>query len=382
MARSSHSQQFRVLVEKCYTLKIRGKLGMVGECIFPFIMVLLIQILFLTSGTNVNQKLPLPEGYVTSEPKFVQIPMLFNPLLVAPDDGGVSSQMLDLFTQSIVGEFQDVLGGDTDDRIVFSEQLIDYLTDLGFLDPDTGEPVNKEVEDLLEPFQPLLDPSLPISDAESELYLGLIFSQIQRFDTETALEEEYTASNGTAVAGVVLELPTDILAGLDDIQYKIRLNSFSSPEPNQLYVGNVRAYNPAPTEIYDDLRFTALQVHMNRVVLGTQVAINGGTENEIFAAMRSFTVQLRRFPNDDLKIVTTADTIRDTLVRYAAAPIFTLGYLFMFYRLVNALTEEKETRIKDTMQIMGMYPSAYWWSWWFSTFTITFATLIFPCIVK
>ena len=40
-----------------------------------------------------------------------------------------------------------------------------------------------------------------------------------------------------------------------------------------------------------------------------------------------------------------------------------MAYLYPTSRFIKSLVEEKELRIKETLLIMGLRPSAHWWAW-------------------
>ena len=47
-----------------------------------------------------------------------------------------------------------------------------------------------------------------------------------------------------------------------------------------------------------------------------------------------------------------------------------ISYIVPFTRLVNKLVSEKETKVKESMKMMGMVDSAFWMSYLITYFTI------------
>ncbi|XP_078687656.1 phospholipid-transporting ATPase ABCA3-like isoform X4 [Branchiostoma floridae x Branchiostoma belcheri] len=188
------------------------------------------------------------------------------------------------------------------------------------------------------------------------------------FDMARTVAEEQTTYYGA----IVFYIEPNATSLPNDVHYAIRLphdiagtrktwatertyQTFSRPGPRQ--TGDRADYKA---------RFLVLQAAVDTVLIQHQAAANGSAN-----ALQDVEIQLQQFPYPKWR----EDTFLQT-ISFLLPLILTLAFIYTAGMMVKELVYEKETRLKESMKMMGLANWVHWLAWFLKNLLFLLLTVV------
>ncbi|XP_066289391.1 phospholipid-transporting ATPase ABCA3-like isoform X2 [Branchiostoma lanceolatum] len=193
------------------------------------------------------------------------------------------------------------------------------------------------------------------------------------FDMARTVAEEQTTYYGA----IVFYVEQNATALPKDVHYAIRLShdiagTRKTWSTERTYPGFSR---PGPRTAGDranyKARFLVLQAAVDSVLIRHLAAANGSA-----AALQDVEMQLQQFPYPKWR----QDTFLQT-ISFLLPLILTLAFIYTAGMMVKELVFEKETRLKESMKMMGLANWVHWLAWFLKNLLFLLLTVVPICLV-
>eukprot|EP00058_Branchiostoma_floridae_P014356 XP_002599844.1 hypothetical protein BRAFLDRAFT_95534 [Branchiostoma floridae] len=188
------------------------------------------------------------------------------------------------------------------------------------------------------------------------------------FDMARTVAEEQTTYYGA----IVFYIDQNATALPKDVHYAVRL-------PHDI-AGNRKTWvtertyptfsRPGPRQTGDNAnykaRFLVLQAAVDTVLIRHQAAANGSA-----GALQDVEIQLQQFPYPKWR----EDTFLQT-ISFLLPLIQTLAFIYTAGMMVKELVYEKETRLKESMKMMGLANWVHWLAWFLKNLLFLLLTVV------
>ncbi|XP_078609223.1 phospholipid-transporting ATPase ABCA3-like isoform X2 [Branchiostoma floridae x Branchiostoma japonicum] len=188
------------------------------------------------------------------------------------------------------------------------------------------------------------------------------------FDMARTVAEEQTTYYGA----IVFYIDQNATALPKDVHYAVRL-------PHDI-AGNRKTWvtertyptfsRPGPRQTGDNAnykaRFLVLQAAVDTVLIRHQAAANGSA-----GALQDVEIQLQQFPYPKWR----EDTFLQT-ISFLLPFIQTLAFIYTAGMMVKELVYEKETRLKESMKMMGLANWVHWLAWFLKNLLFLLLTVV------
>ncbi|KAK5576635.1 hypothetical protein RB653_007779 [Dictyostelium firmibasis] len=199
---------------------------------------------------------------------------------------------------------------------------------------------------------------------------NLTLTQVESFfiemNNQSMMEEYFSINKDNVFAGIWFN-NSALTTSTHSFQYNIRLDSddiMDTEEP-------IKEDSTADSEIYLKKHFAATQVAMDQAIFG------------YFNLNKVLMVKGQRYPDPWTELWQKWIQGRDGIFIDAGSVFITAALMIFGFRLVTDLVIEKETKIRESMKMMGLNDLAYFTSWIITSLTTALpVNLLISIILK
>jgi hypothetical protein len=177
--------------------------------------------------------------------------------------------------------------------------------------------------------------------------------KMQWHETEGAALEYIDETNAAERTWALLDL-TDWPTNGDsmDVQYKIRMNYTTLPNTNEIIDFVSVGLNTEYQQYYLS-GFLTLQQTLN------EFAFSYTRQGDCLASVQT----IGNVWSMPMPTAAFSQNVFFLAVGYLLGLAIAMAFLYPTSRLIKSIVEEKETRMRETLYILGVKPWANWWSW-------------------
>ncbi|KAM9962595.1 hypothetical protein ACTFIR_005509 [Dictyostelium discoideum] len=156
-------------------------------------------------------------------------------------------------------------------------------------------------------------------------------------------------------------------SGTNPFQYNIRVDSDDVMDTEEL----IKEDDTSDSEVYVKKRFVATQVAMDQAIFS------------YFGLNKTLNVKGQRYPDPWTELWQKWIQGRDGIFKDAGSVFITAALMIFGFRLITDLVIEKETKIRESMKMMGLNDLAYFISWMITSLVTALpVNLIISIILK
>ncbi|KYQ89278.1 ABC transporter A family protein [Tieghemostelium lacteum] len=182
-------------------------------------------------------------------------------------------------------------------------------------------------------------------------------SYFKQFENQQSMELYFTNNSKTVLGGVWFE-NTEVSNVTNPFKYSVRVDA------DHVYNNDKVKDQGYDSMIYQKEGFSSIQASVDQAVLN------------IHGFNQSLNISTQIFPNPFTEPYQRWNNGRNAILKDAGSVFVTAAFFLFSFRLITELVQEKETKIREGMKMMGMSDFAYFVSWMTSSLTIAFPIMV------